>query len=63
MCQCGISVLTIGLADVSMTAEHDFCRRLLYFTGPENPGGRVLRAMQLLEALGGVDLLNVCFDI
>ena len=63
MCQCGLSVLTLGLADVRMTAEQNFSRRSRCFTGAKNPCGRALGVLKLLTAPGGVNLLNVCFDI
>ena len=63
MCQCGLSVLRVGLTDVRMTAEQNFLRSLWHLTGAKNPGGRDLRILKLLATLSGVDLLNICFDI
>ena len=63
MCQCGLSVLRVGLTDVRMTAEQNFLRRSWHLTGAKNPGGRDLRILKLLSTLSGVDLLNICFDI
>ena len=63
MCQCELSVLRVGIADVRMTVEQNFRRNSWCFTGAKNPGGRVIRILKLLTTLDGVDLLNVCFDI
>ena len=63
MCQCELSVLRVGIADVRMTAEQNFRRSSWCFTGTKNPGRRVIRILKLLTTLDGVDLLNVCFDI